>query len=181
MFYYSYEGKMLCVCTVQLVIFEFHTVGTTMKILVVASFCVALVCAVKPPCDNYPCLQLNKEEVVDEYVDFKLVGTDVAGLECRTDLMTCCSRYEGRYRGNWYDPESKRLPFESQRGSIYQRRKCETVSLERRKDKCNKVGNYCCHIPTVAKHWNSTAYTMEYEQICVYLYHETEGEVQQII
>ena len=143
-----------------------------MKILVVASFCVALVCAVKPPCDEYPCLQLNGEELVDEYVDFNSVGMDDAGLECRTDLMTCCSQNEGHYLGYWYNPNGDQVPYKSQRGGIFQRRQNGTVSLERKKAECSKVGTYCCQIPTVAND------SLEYEEICVYLYHETEGAVQ---
>ena len=51
----------------------------------------------------------------NSYVDVSLVGdrnSDGAGVQCHTDLTTCCSRHQGMDRGDWYAPGSEhRLPF----------------------------------------------------------------------
>ena len=71
----------------------------------------------------------------NSYVDLSLVGnrkSDDAGVQCHTDLTTCCSRHLGNDSGNWYAPGSTtRLPFE---GHISQRRDSQkvTVTLYRR-------------------------------------------------
>ena len=51
----------------------------------------------------------------NSYVDFSLVGdrnSGGEGVQCHTDLTTCCSRHQGMERGDWYAPDSvTRLPF----------------------------------------------------------------------
>ena len=51
----------------------------------------------------------------NSYVDVSLVGDPLSGgegVQCHTDLTTCCSRHQGMERGDWYAPGSvTRLPF----------------------------------------------------------------------
>ena len=66
----------------------------------------------------------------NSYVNFSRVGgrnSDGEGVQCHTDLTTCCSRQQGNDSGNWYAPGSTtRLPFE---GHLSQRRDSQKVTL----------------------------------------------------
>ena len=93
----------------------------------------------------------------NSYVDIGLVGdlyrsfeTD-AGVQCHTNLITCCSGNQGIHRGNWYAPESEdRLPF--YRGGVitptYEFRGDQTVTLYRRIQFTDDIqsGMYRCDI-----------------------------------
>ena len=52
----------------------------------------------------------------NSYVDVSLVGDPLSGgegVQCHTDLTTCCSRHQGNDSGDWYAPDSAiRLPFQ---------------------------------------------------------------------
>ena len=89
-------------------------------------------------------------------VDLSLVGQNISGsdsVQCHTDLVTCCSSAQGIYRGDWYFPGStKRLPFRSQAGDIYEVRTAQRVDLRRRNNATSPVGVYRCEIPTNAVH-----------------------------
>ena len=71
----------------------------------------------------------------NSYVDLSLVGgrnSDGEGVQCHTDLTTCCSRHQGMDRGNWYAPGSitnLKLPFS---GHLSQRRESQKVTLYHR-------------------------------------------------
>ena len=58
-----------------------------------------------------------------------------AGVQCHTDLTTCCSRQQGNDSGDWYAPGSEdRLPF-LQSGDLnaaLERPGSQTVTLYRR-------------------------------------------------
>ena len=47
------------------------------------------------------------------YVNLSLVGGVGSGnnVVCHTDLVSCCSSYQGPHRGDWYFPNGDRLPF----------------------------------------------------------------------
>ena len=74
------------------------------------------------------------------------------GVQCHTDLTTCCSRQQGNDSGDWYAPDSvTRLPF-FQSGDLnaaFECRGSQTVTLYRR-SKHNltdiQSGIYCCDI-----------------------------------
>ena len=71
----------------------------------------------------------------NSYLDVRLVNSDGAGVQCHTDLTTCCSRHQGNDSGDWYAPDSvTRLPFQ-QSGTLnaaFEHRGSQTVTLYRR-------------------------------------------------
>ena len=90
----------------------------------------------------------------NSYVNFSLVGdpnSDGEGVQCHTDLTTCCSRHQGNDSGDWYAPDSvTRLPF-LQSGDLnatFERRGSQNVTLYRRSTYTMTVqsGIYCCDI-----------------------------------
>ena len=56
-------------------------------------------------------------------MDLRLVRDPLsggAGVQCHTDLTTCCSSDQGMDRGDWYAPDSEdRLPLESEEDSLH--------------------------------------------------------------
>ena len=52
----------------------------------------------------------------NSYVDVSLVGDPLSGgegVQCHTDLITCCSRHSGNDSGNWFAPNGDQLAFNS--------------------------------------------------------------------
>ena len=91
----------------------------------------------------------------NSYVDVSLVGhpnSDGEGVQCHTDLTTCCSRHQGMDRGDWYAPDSvTRLPFfeSGYLNAAIERRGSQTVTLYRRSKENTTVfqsGIYRCDI-----------------------------------
>ena len=91
------------------------------------------------------------------YVNLSLVGNDYVsgsnGVQCHTDLATCCNSNQGIHRGDWYSPGSTdRLPFAGEVGDIYgdiwEQRVVQRVNLLRRNSATSPVGIYCCGIQT---------------------------------
>ena len=74
------------------------------------------------------------------YVNLSLVTTD--GVQCHTDLSTCCTKYQGTHRGDWYFPSGERLQFYNE---IYQDRNAQRVDL-RRISATSPTGIYRCDI-----------------------------------
>ena len=151
-----------------------HTVGTTMKVLAVTLLFLSVAYASDCQCKSYPCLLLKYDNGTctevkhNSSLDIDLVA-NAGGLICKTDLISCCSRKEGHFRGNWFSPNDVRLPF---KGHIHQKRMCESVNLYYSDiEDLDVSGEYSCKIPTVAQH-------DPYEIISVHLYHKTEGAVQ---
>ena len=86
------------------------------------------------------------------YVDLSLVGDDYFGsygIQCRTDLNTCCSSTDGNHRGDWYFPNGTRLPFS---GNVYEARRDQRVDLRHSNSATSPAGIYHCDIPTIAAH-----------------------------
>ena len=94
------------------------------------------------------------------YVDLSLVwrpdisGSD--GVQCITDLSTCCSGAQGYHRGDWYFPNGTRLPFNEANVDTYEFRWSKRVDIRRRRYSYNDLnpplGIYHCDIPTNAVH-----------------------------
>ena len=84
------------------------------------------------------------------YVDLSLVGEDVSGVQCHTDLDTCCSSDQGIYRGDWYFPNKTILPFPGGE-DIFENHAAQSVHLHRR-NKPSPTGMYRCDIPTTVVH-----------------------------
>ena len=85
------------------------------------------------------------------FVDLSLVGNagdGSDGVQCHTDLQTCCSGSQGPHRGDWYYPSGDRLQFGGA-NVVYQSRTTMRLDL-RRNDNGNTSGIYRCDIETVA-------------------------------
>ena len=70
------------------------------------------------------------------YVDLSQVGRPELGgegVQCITDLATCCSGDQGRHRGDWYFPNGTRLPFSGD-SDIYEYRNAQRVYIRRNSD-----------------------------------------------
>ena len=70
----------------------------------------------------------------NSYVNVSLVGdadSSGAGVQCHTDLTTCCSSQQGMDRGDWYAPNGDKLAFHrsSILNSTFERRERQKVTL----------------------------------------------------
>ena len=90
----------------------------------------------------------------NSYVDVSLVtdplSTGGEGVQCHTDLTTCCSSDQGMDRGDWYAPDSEdKLPLESEdnsKNSTYEHHGNQIVTLYRRSTAVIQSGMYRCEI-----------------------------------
>ena len=95
------------------------------------------------------------------YVDISLVGRpDVPdggeGVQCITDLATCCTSSDGSHRGDWHFPDGTRLPFNAPNVDTYETRVSQGVDIRRLYSDANSpTGIYRCDIPTNAIHDDS--------------------------
>ena len=97
----------------------------------------------------------------NSYVDISQVGRpDVSnygvvgvGVQCVTDLATCCTSAQGSHRGDWYFPDGTRLPFAAFNVDTFGTRVFQGVELRRNSGTNSPtVGIYRCDIPTLAVH-----------------------------
>ena len=72
------------------------------------------------------------------------------GVQCITDLQTCCSGANGFHRGDWYFPGGDRVIFASDSGDIYETREAQRVDIRRRNNGNSPTGIYRCDISTIA-------------------------------
>ena len=85
------------------------------------------------------------------YIDLNLVGESLDGsdgVQCHTDLITCCSRNEGPDRGDWYYPNGDRLKFSERTFNEFLIRDAKRVDLRRRGSHSPTQGVYRCDIET---------------------------------
>ena len=88
-------------------------------------------------------------------MDLSLVGRpDVRGegVQCHTDLRTCCSGVEGPHRGDSYFPDGTRLRNPGVSVDTFQSRGGQRVEIRRNPNAISPVGIYRCDIPTNAVH-----------------------------
>ena len=114
---------------------------------------------------TFPCVSFHGQTLANHsYVNLNEVGRPEdggEGVQCITDLDTCCTNTDGPHRGDWYFPDGTRLPFSgdyepfSYRGYIYENRGPQRVALHRRNNAHTLVGIYRCDIPTIAVHDDS--------------------------
>ena len=66
-------------------------------------------------CQTFPYVSFRGQTLPNHsYVDLSQVGDDPSGsdgVQCITDLTTCCANTDGPHRGDWYFPDGTRLPF----------------------------------------------------------------------
>ena len=96
-------------------------------------------------------------------IDLSLVGEgENDGIQCHTDLTTCCTDLQGQARGDWYPPgSSSSLPFYSEAAYIYQERGDRRVDLYRRDlDSAGDAGEgvYKCAIETSTTFGHATIF-----------------------
>ena len=114
---------------------------------------------------TFPYVSFNGQALGNNsYVDVGRVGRPDApkggvrgkGVQCITDLSTCCTSTDGGHRGDWYFPNGTRLPFNAPDVDIYEFRDAQRVDIRRRRYSYNDLnsptGIYRCDIPTNAIH-----------------------------
>ena len=87
------------------------------------------------------------------YVNFSLVEDERNGsdsVQCHTDLITCCSYYQGLDGGDWYFPNRERLQFSSDPDEVFEHRQAQRVDLRYRGHSDPPEGIYRCDIETSA-------------------------------
>ena len=83
------------------------------------------------------------------YVDLNTVGNnEMNSVQCHTNLTTCCNRFNGPHRGDWYFPNKHRVRFSSQ-GVVYEVRTNQRVDLRYLKAG-GSSGIYRCDIDITA-------------------------------
>ena len=109
-------------------------------------------------CQTFPYVSFMSQILANHsHVDLSQVGRHDApgggeGVQCHTDLSTCCTSSQGQYRGDWYFPDGDRLPFNSPTIGIYEFRAAQRVYLSHRNNANSPTGIYRCDIPTRAVH-----------------------------
>ena len=83
------------------------------------------------------------------FVNLSLVGTAYDGVQCHTDLSTCCGIAQGYDRGDWYFPNETRLGFNAL-NVVYEHRTAQRVDLRRNGNADMPAGIYRCDIETNA-------------------------------
>ena len=88
------------------------------------------------------------------YVPFAEVqhdGTDY-GVECHTDLPTCCTRQQGNPAGTWHFPNGSRLSFNqlSDAHTFMRRLPQKVVLYQRQGGSAKHSGIYQCLVPTLS-------------------------------
>ena len=92
----------------------------------------------------------------NSYININAVGRpDVnsgEGVQCITDLSTCCSDAQGGHRGDWYFPDGTRLPNPADDVDTFQSRGDQRVELRRTSGANPPTGICRCDISTNAVH-----------------------------
>ncbi|CAI8032662.1 hypothetical protein GBAR_LOCUS18443 [Geodia barretti] len=109
---------------------------------------------------SFPRLSFMSQTLANHsYVDVSQVGRpdirDGEGVQCITDLTTCCTRDQGAHRADWYFPNGTRLPFAAPNIDTYETRVAQRVDLRRNTNANSPTGIYRCDIPTGAVHDNT--------------------------
>ena len=86
------------------------------------------------------------------YIALEDVGDDDTdrGVECHTDLTTCCTSMNGEAAGYWFHPDGSRPPFTPyiHVSDMYMRRGTQKVFLYRYFNQKNILGIFQCNVPT---------------------------------
>ena len=116
---------------------------------------------------EYPYVSFMGETLPNHaYVNLSLVGNGYSGVQCHTDLSTCCTGTQGVHHGDWYHPDSEmRLPFYD---DIYEVRGAQRVDLRRRNNADMPSGIYRCRIATNAVHDDNDRYVRESVYVGLY-------------
>ena len=92
----------------------------------------------------------------NSYVDLSQVGgpgfDGGEGIQCITDLTTCCTSTDGAHRGDWYFHDGTQLPFAAPNVDTYETHVPQGVDIRRNSGANSPTGIYRCDIPTGAVH-----------------------------
>ena len=133
-----------------------------------------------PPNDSYPAIYYDDTELAPFAIFNMLeVGTaDNEGLECRTDLDTCCSMDQGFHTGMWFYPDDLQVEAECEGKPMYQTKLDSKITLFRRGQHMLE-GYYCCGIETIRDHRYELGYPFNYYSLnnfaCVILLNFSRG------
>ena len=98
---------------------------------------------------TYPFLTFRGETLPDHaYMDLSLVGANRDGsdsIQCHTNVETCCRGVQGPHRGDWFNPENRRLPFPIEGNLVFEDRQAQRVDL-RQRSAISPTGIFCCAI-----------------------------------
>ena len=111
------------------------------------------------------------------YVDISQVGRPVdggEGIQCITDLSTCCRAANGPHRGDWYFPNGTTLPGPAHKVDTFEVRLSQGLDLRRKSGANSTTGIYRCDIPTNAVH-NDTDISVRDTPVYVGLYTASGG------
>ena len=101
---------------------------------------------------EYPYVSFMGETLPNHaYVNLSLVGNDTSdGIQCHTDIPSCCSRDWGIFDGDWIPPGREyKLPFANNASAdIYEVRGAQRVDLRCRNADVPS-GIYRCDITTI--------------------------------
>ena len=115
------------------------------------------------------------------YVDLSLVGSAGSGngVQCITDLSTCCRITDGTHRGDWFFPSGSRLSFT---GDVHESRGAQGVAVSKN-ECCVIIWSVSLRFPTNGVHDDdSSVRVMVYVGLyagggiinirsCMYIYH----------
>jgi len=107
------------------------------------------------------------------YIDFTQVGQVSDSVQCHTDLTTCCSKFQGDDRGDWYFLNGEQLEFFFLNVNIhklYESREAQRVDLSVHGSPTPPEGIYHCGIETSANSNDSR------ESTYVGLYQHNRGQ-----
>ena len=107
---------------------------------------------------TFPYVSFMGQTLVNHsYVDLSTVGSasdNSDGVQCHTDLQSCCGGSQGPHRGDWYFPNGTRLPFVGDIVPIGLGRGAQ-IAVIRRTSGTGPTGIYRCDIATEAVHDDS--------------------------
>ena len=115
-------------------------------------------------CQTFPYVSFMGQTLANHaYVDLSLVGRpdfpddggSGEGVQCITDLSSCCSDTEGPHRGDWYFPDGTRLPFAASNVDTFEHRVSQRVDIRCNSNANSPTGIYRCDIPTNVVHDDS--------------------------
>ena len=129
-----------------------------MRLIYIASLLLCLLSAlVEVHSQTAPYLTFMGNNIPNNsYLDLNTVGTvnSADGVQCHTDLGTCCRISQGSDRGDWYFPNGNRLQFSDAVGDVYEDRGPQRVDVYHR-GTGGTSGIYRCDIETVAVNNNN--------------------------
>ena len=107
-------------------------------------------CLVNEVCpQTYPFLTFRGETLPDHaYMNLSLVGANRDGsdsIQCHTNVETCCRGAQGSHRGDWFNPENRRLPFPAEGNLVFEDRQVQRVDL-RKRNVTSPTGIFRCAI-----------------------------------